>query len=396
MMDNKIFDEVIDRKNTDSLKVDFKQENSLPDSVLPLWVADMDFRAAPCIIEALQQSVDHGIFGYTDIKDDYYQAVSSWFSRRFSWNTQKQWLVVTPGVVYAVATAVRALTEKGDRVLIQTPVYYPFYNVIRDNGRELVENPLIYQDGQYHIDFADFEKKIADNQVKLFILCSPHNPVCRVWTADELKKMGEICHRYGVIVVSDEIHCDFTYSGHVHTIFPEAAPEMYEHCIICTAPSKSFNLAGLQVSNIWIPGEELREKFKAEVKGSGYSVPANLGIKACKAAYRDGEEWFEQCKKYIEENLNYVRAFIRENMPKIKLVEPEGTYFAWLDCSEMGLSAEELDDFIIGQAGLWLDSGKIFGKASEQFQRIVLASPKAIIETAMMKLKTAYDAHFKE
>ena len=219
------FDTIIDRRNTNSLKHDFAKENNLPEDVLPMWVADMDFKAAPCVIEALQKSVDHGIFGYSDTKDDYYDIVVSWFRDHFNWVPEREWLVKTPGVVYALAMAVRALTKEGEAVIIQPPVYYPFYNVIRNNKRQIIESPLVYTDGKYTIDFEDFEKKIKDNDVKLFILCSPHNPVCRVWTKDELQKLGEICKKYDVYVVSDEIHCDFTWEGNPHTVFTQDKPE---------------------------------------------------------------------------------------------------------------------------------------------------------------------------
>lgn len=383
------FDIITDRKNTDSLKHDFAPENNLPSDVLPMWVADMDFKAAPCILEALKTSVEHGIFGYSDTKDDYYEIVASWFEKHFNWQTEKQWLVKTPGIVYALAMAVQATTEKGDSVIIQPPVYYPFYNVIRNNERKIIENTLVYENGKYSIDFEDFEKKIVENNVKLFILCSPHNPVCRVWTKDELKKLGEICNKYNVYVVSDEIHCDFTWDSFEHTVFTIAVPEMKDRTIICTAPSKTFNVAGLQMSNVWIQGEELREKYKKAIDASGYTCPNNLGVVACKAAYKDGEEWAKECKAYIKGNLDYVRTFLKENIPEIKLVEPEGTYFAWLDCSGLGLSGEEIDALIINKAKLWLDSGSIFGEVANKFQRVVLACPREIVVKAMNQLESA-------
>lgn len=389
---DKRFDIVTDRKNTNSLKHDFAVENGLPADVLPMWVADMDFKAPECVIEALQNSVNHGIFGYSDLKDDFFDAVAGWFERQFSWSPERQWLVNTPGVVYALATAVRAYSEKGDGVIIQPPVYYPFYNVIRNNDRKVIESPLVYKDGKYTIDFEDFESKVRDNNVKLFILCSPHNPVCRVWTDAELKRLGEICLKYGLYVVSDEIHCDFTYEGHPHHIFIETVPEMKDKTVMCTAPSKTFNIAGLQTSSIFIPGEETREKFRKEIDVSGYTVPNNMGVVACKAAYNGGEEWYKACWAYIGENLNYVRSFLKENIPEIRLVEPEGTYFAWLDCSGLGLTKDELNDLIINKAKLWLDAGDIFGEIAEQFQRVVLACPRETVVRAMEQLKAAVES----
>ena len=386
------FDAVIDRRNTNSLKYDFAVERGKPADVLPLWVADMDFRAPEPVLEALRHAVEHGIFGYSEVKSEYYAAVSDWFLHRFDWQTKPEWLVKTPGVVFALAMAVRALTQPGDSVLIQPPVYYPFFSVIRDNGRVVVENRLCYQDGRYTIDFVDFEKKLAEHRVKLLLLCSPHNPVGRVWTLEELRKIGELCRKYHVYVVSDEIHCDFAFQEHPHHIFLEAAPELAEQTVICTAPSKTFNLAGLQVSNIWIPDRKLRTAFCKEIDRSGYSQLNTLGLAACQAAYQSGGPWLEQCRHYLRDNLDWLREFLAQNLPQIKLVEPEGTYFAWLDCSALGLRQRELNDLIVRDAKLWLDAGHIFGGEAGQFQRMVLACPKDILRQALLQLKTAIDA----
>lgn len=387
------FDTVIDRQNTNSLKYDFAVERGRPADVLPLWVADMDFRAPEPVLEALRHSVDHGIFGYSDVKADYYDAVSQWFLQRFRWQTQPEWLVKTPGVVFALAMAVRALTQPGDSVLIQPPVYYPFFSVIRDNGRTVIESELVYQHGHYTIDFEDFERKIVEHQVKLFLLCSPHNPVGRVWTLEELQQIGEICLRHDVFVVSDEIHCDFAFEEHPHNIFLSANPRLAEKTIVCTAPSKTFNLAGLQVSNIWIPGKQVRASFLKEIDRSGYSQLNSLGLVACQAAYTSGGEWLEQCRSYLRANLDFLRGFLAEYLPEIQLVEPDGTYFAWLDCSGLGLERRALNDLVINRAKLWLDAGHIFGKNAGQFQRIVLACPKATLEKALLQLKAAIDAY---
>lgn len=383
------FDEIIDRRGTDSLKFDCGPLRGVPDGLLPLWVADMDFRAPDCVLEALKKCVDHGIFGYSEVGDSYAETVAGWFASRFGWKPEKDWLVKTPGVVYALAMAVRALTKPGDAVLIQPPVYYPFYSVVRDNGRVLVENELIYSGGRYSVDFEDFERKIVENRVRIFLLCSPHNPVGRVWTAEELRKMGRICREHGVFVVSDEIHCDFAFPGHRHSVFVQAVPELAERTVICTAPSKSFNIAGLQISNIWIPSEKIRKSFVHEIDASGYSQLNGMGLAACRAAYAGGADWLEQCSAYMRANLDFLREFLRERLPEIRLVEPEGTYFAWLDCSGLGLTREGLGDLIINRAGLWLDSGHIFGAKSEQFQRIVLACPRATLTQALERLESA-------
>lgn len=383
------FDEIIDRRNTNSLKYDFVVERGRPADVLPLWVADMDFRAPELVLDALRKAVDHGIFGYSEVKEDYYGALARWFRSHFGWQTQEEWLVKTPGVVFALAMAVRALTRPGDSVLIQPPVYYPFFSVIRDNGRKVVENCLVYEKGRYSIDFEDFERKIVEQQVNLFILCSPHNPVGKVWTRNELNQIGKICKKHGVFVVSDEIHCDFAFPEHPHTVFLEANPDLSDRTIVCTAPSKTFNLAGLQVSNIWIPNSEVRARFCREIDRSGYSQLNTLGLAACQAAYEGGGEWLDQCRAYMWDNLDFLRRFLAENIPQVKLVEPEGTYFAWLDCSGLGLSRQGLNDLVVNRAKLWLDAGHIFGGGAEQFQRVVLACPKVTLERALRQLEQA-------
>ena len=383
------FDTIIDRKNTNSLKYDFAVERGRPADVLPLWVADMDFRAPEPVLDALHQAVNHGIFGYSEVKSEYYDAVSGWFKNRFGWQPQSEWLVKTPGVVYALAMAVRALTNPGDSVLIQPPVYYPFFSVIRDNDRAVVESELVYHDGRYTIDFEDFERKVIECQVKLFILCSPHNPVGRVWSLEELRRIGEICWKHDVFVISDEIHCDFAFEEHPHHIFLAANPELADCSIVCTAPSKTFNIAGLQISNIWIPNEQIRKKILKEIDRSGYSQLNTLGLVACQSAYASGWPWVKQCRGYLRANLDFLRKFLTEQLPQVKLVEPEGTYFAWLDCSGLGLSKGELNDLIVNRAKLWLDAGHIFGGDAGQFQRVVLACPRATLEQALLRLKSA-------
>ena len=261
--------------------------------------------------------------------------------------------------------------------------------MIRDNGRAVVESGLVYRDGRYAIDFEDFERKASENNVKLFLLCSPHNPVGRVWTLEELRRIGEICKKHNVYVVSDEIHCDFAFEK--HHIFLEANPELAEQTIVCTAPSKTFNLAGLQVSNIWIPSGDIRRAFLKEIDRSGYSQLNSLGLVACQAAYESGGAWLAQCRAYLRDNLDFLRSFLAEQLPEIRLVEPEGTYFAWLDCSGLGLSQRQLDDLIVNRAKLWLDAGHIFGGNGSQFQRVVLACPKATLEQALTRLKAAVE-----
>ena len=383
------FDRVIDRHGTNSLKYDFAAERGHPVDSLPLWVADMDFAAPPCVNEAVHRLADQGIFGYSEVKDAYFNAAAGWFEGHFGWRPEPAWLVKTPGVVFALAMAVRALTQPGDGVIIQTPVYYPFYEVIRENGRRVVENPLLLRNGHYEIDFDGFEALIRQEKIKLFLLCSPHNPTGRVWTKEELKRLGNICERYSVYVVSDEIHCDFAFPGHPHTVFLQAAPELAERTIICNSGSKTFNIAGLQASNIWIPGADTREKFRREIAGTGYSQLNAAGLIAMQAAYEGGGEWHDQCVEYLLGNLAFFRDFLRERLPGLKLIEPEGTYLAWVDFSALGLSDEALDDLIARRARLWLDAGSIFGSACGQYQRFVLACPRSVLSEALERLEGA-------
>ena len=383
------FDEIIDRRNTNSLKYDFAIERNKPSDVLPLWVADMDIKTPFEVREALKKSAEHGIFGYSDVKIEYFNTLHTWFKTKFAWDTKPEWLVKTPGVVFAICTAIRAFTEKGDAVLIQRPVYYPFSLSIKDNERKLVNNPLVYKDGKYEIDFADFEQKIIDNGVKLFILCSPHNPVGRVWSKEELLKIGDICIKHNVLIVADEIHEEFVYEGFKHHVFANLKPEFSDITITCTAPSKTFNLAGLQVSNIFIANAELRHKFKKKIIKTGYCELNAMGLVACQTAYAHGQDWLEKLKVYLAQNLDFTRKFLAEKIPQIKLVEPQGTYLLWLDCSALHLDDKALEDLIINKAKLWLDAGTMFGPEGSGFQRINITCPCATLEKALLKLEAA-------
>lgn len=383
------FDEIIERKNTDSIKHDFAKQRGKPDGILPLWVADMDFRTPTVVIDALVNKSQHGIFGYSESGRDYVEVLQNWFYSNFNWKIHADWLVKTPGVVYAICTAIRALTNKGDAVLIQQPVYYPFSESILINERKLVVNQLVNYGGKYSVDFEDFEDKIIQNGVKLFVLCSPHNPVGRVWIKEELIRLGDICLRHDVTVISDEIHADFVYAGHKHLVFANLKSEFSNITITCTAPTKTFNLAGLQISNIFIENKSIRHKFKEEIKKSGYSQLNIMGITACKAAYSSGREWLTEIKTYLAENLDFVRSFLIERLPMVKLIEPEGTYLVWLDFKELGLNETQLEDLIVNKARLWLDAGEMFGLGGEGFQRINIACPRTILEKALTQLELA-------
>jgi cystathionine beta-lyase len=291
--------------------------------------------------------------------------------------------------VYAICAAIRALTGRGEAVLIQQPVYYPFAESVTVNGRKLVVNELLYQNGRYTIDYADFEEKIRENRVRLFILCSPHNPVGRVWSAEELTRLGEICLRHGVLIVSDEIHADFVYPGQSHSVLAALEPALSACTVTCTAPTKTFNLAGIQISNIIIENWDIRRKFRQEIEKSGYSQANIMGMIACQAAYAGGKEWLTALKAYLFENLAYIRDFLQRNLPRVRLVEPEGSYLVWLDFRELGLDGRQLDNLIVNEAGLWLDSGEMFGLGGEGFQRINIACPRKILGQALLQLKQA-------
>lgn len=384
------FDEVIDRRNTDSLKYDFAARRGMPEDILPLWVADMDFKAPEEVIEALVAKSQHGIFGYSDSREDYFDVLYKWFDDRFDWQIEPNWLVKTPGVVYGVTTAIRALTEAGDGVLIQEPVYYPFKESIEMNNRQVVINELVYEGGKYHIDFHDFEQQIVEKKVKMFVLCSPHNPVGRVWRKEELLQMGDICIKHGVIIVSDEIHADFVYPSHKHYVFADLKESYKDQTITCTAPSKTFNLAALQISNIFIADRRKRHKFRKAIVRGGYSQPNIMGLVACSAAYQYGEPWLEALKAYLKENLDFMRDYLEANIPGAKLVEPEGTYLVWVDVSGVkrfnGLMSKDVDRFIAHDAGVWLDGGTMFGAGGKGFQRFNIACPRATLELALKKI----------
>ncbi|WP_027429998.1 MalY/PatB family protein [Lachnobacterium bovis] len=382
------FDRIINRKDTDCLKYDFAKRRNMPEDVLPFWVADMDFPTTSYVEDVLIERAKHGIFGYSEVGEEYFSALSTWMKEKHNWVVKREWLIKTPGVVYALATAIKAFTNEGDCVLIQQPVYYPFSEVIEDNKRKIISNDLyLGEDNKYHIDFDDFETKIISNKIKLFILCSPHNPVGRVWTKDELLKMGDICLKHGVIVVSDEIHNDFDYENR-HIVFSTLRKEYEDNTIVCTSPSKTFNLASMLISNIFIPNRKNRQLFRKQVEASGISQLSILGLVATQAAYEKGNEWYDAMIKYVKDNIAFVKNYVKTNMPNVKMIDIEGTYLVWLDFTQTGIDVDELDRRIIYEAKLWLDSGKIFGKSGQGFQRINVACPRTLLEEAMNRIKS--------
>jgi cystathionine beta-lyase len=382
------FDKIVDRKNTGSLKHDCALERGMPDGLIPLWVADMDFRTANEIIDALKKTANHGIFGYSEPYREYFGVLKAWISQRFDAEIQREWLIQTPGIVFALANAVKAFSKEGEAVLIQPPVYYPFSEVTLDNNRRLVVNNLVNTDGAYSVDFEDFERKIVENRVKLFLLCNPHNPVGRVFSYSELKRMGEICLKHKVVAVSDEIHANFVYDGRKHISFL-SFPEFFPIAAVCTSPGKTFNLAGLQLSDIFVPDKTLREKFAAEHRKSGYSQLNTFAHAGALAAYKYGGEWLWQVLTYLEKNRDFMKKYVDENIPEIKMQTPEGTYLAWLDFNKIGVPYEKRRETIIGKAGLWLDKGEIFGEAGNGFERLNFACPRSVLERALEGLKNA-------
>ncbi|MBO4351883.1 MAG: pyridoxal phosphate-dependent aminotransferase, partial [Eggerthellaceae bacterium] len=333
----------------------------------------------------------HGIFGYTEPGPDYFAALDSWCLQRYGWHIAQDEVIVTPGVVFALAMAVKAFTEPGDAVIIQQPVYYPFSFVVTENGRTLVNAQLAYDGQRYSMDFAELEHLIEESNAKLIILCNPHNPVGRAWTAAELEQLGEVCLRHGVVVVSDEIHMDFVRPGHEHVPFATLNERFAQNCVACTSASKTFNLAGLQVANIVIPNESLRRAFRNEVIASGYSQPNTLGMVATKTAYEHGGPWLDELKSYLEGNWSLLANTIEQRTPELKLIEAESTYLAWIDCSSLGFDAAGLERFIEDEAGLWLDCGYVFGAGGDQFIRINIATQRSYLERALDQLASAVE-----
>jgi cystathionine beta-lyase len=384
------FDTIVNRKNTRSSKHDNPVKLTGSESILPLTVGDMDFPLPEEVLEYIRKRIDHGIFGYTDSSDEYFKAVSDWMVKRHNWQVDEEWLVKTPGVVFAMAMAIQAFTKPGDGVIIQEPVYHLFASMINKNGRKVINNPLIlHSDNRYYMDLDDFERKVKENNVKLFFFCSPHNPIGRVWTKEELKELGKICQREEIIVVSDEIHQDFVFDGHNHYVFSELSEELSQQTITCTAPSKSFNLAGLQVSNIFIPNPKLRREFSNQMETTGYETLNTLGLAACEGAYRDGGQWFDQLLDYICGNLLFIKEFLAKRVPQIKLMPSDGTYMAWLDVRELNLSLEEQKDLIIKKADIWLDPGTKFGESGIGFWRMNVACSRLFLQEALCRLENA-------
>jgi aminotransferase, class I/II len=368
------FDKTIDRRATNSYKWD-----SAPGGVLPMWVADMDFRTAPAIIDALQKRVAHGIFGYTRVPDAYYDAVTSWFSRRHGWDIDREWIIYTSGVVPAVSAVIKALTVPGDKVIVQTPVYNCFFSSIRNNGCEIVSNPLRRTADTYEMDFDALERCAADPRAKVMLLCNPHNPAGRVWTPDELTRLGNICLRNGVTVVADEIHCELVYQGFKYTPFASLSDAFLHRSVTCVSPSKAFNIAGLQIANIVAFDNDLRSRIDKAININEVCDVNPFGVAATIAAYNEGEEWLNQLVDYLHGNYEAMAEFCRRELPEFPITRLEGTYLVWMDCSSLGMPSDALEHALLDDARLWLNAGTMYGAEGEGYMRWNIACPRSVM-----------------
>lgn len=376
------FDEPIDRRDTNS----YKWDSLDMEHVIPLWVADMDFKTAPCIIEALKKRVEHGVFGYTKVPDAYYQATIDWFSRRHNWDFTPSDIIYTSGVVPAISAIIKALTNPGDKVIIQTPVYNCFFSSIRNNGCVASENELIYKDNTYYIDFDDLEKRAADPGAKLLLLCNPHNPSGRVWTYNELSRIFDICKRNNVIVISDEIHCELVYPPFVYIPFCSISEEAASCSVACVSPSKSFNIAGLQIANIICRDEDMRKRIDKAININEVCDVNPFGVLATIAAYNEGEAWLAELLDYLQRNYEFLVNFFNEQLPDFPIVKLEGTYLVWMDCRHLGISSVELEEKLIREGAVWLNPGSMYGAAGDGFMRINIACQRSRLEEGLNRL----------
>lgn len=385
------FDTVVDRMKSSSVKWDGAEALFGEKDLLPLWVADMDFIVPEEVSKAVADKAAHGIFGYTIREESYYQSIIDWMKTRHDWTIEKEWICHSPGVVTALSLAVQAYTNPGDKVIVQPPVYYPFMKVTETNGREVVFNPLVNHNGTYEMDFENLVSKI-DESVKLLMLCNPHNPGGFVWKKEDLQRLGEICMEHGILVISDEIHSDLVFKKGSHIPFASLSEQFAQHSITCTAPSKTFNLAGLQTSNIIIPNEELREKFAAETERNAIGMPNSFGPIATEAAYTYGGEWLDEVMSYVEGNLKFITDYFAEYVPALKVLPLEATYLAWIDCTALEMTPEELETFFLSKAHVALNQGKVFGPGGEGFVRMNLACSRSIVEKAAKQIKDAVES----
>ena len=382
------FDRIIERRNTSSVKWDLADDIFGGRDLLPMWVADMDFTSPPAVIDALRERANHGIFGYTAASESYYKSVIDWMRRRHGWDIRKEWIHFTPGVVPALGLLLQTYARSGDEIIVQRPVYYPFMRVIKDCGCQVVNNPLLYENGRYCMDMDDLERKIKRRKVRAVILCSPHNPVGRVWTHEELHSFLRICVERNILVISDEIHGDLMLGG--RTFIPLASlcdDSMMRKVITCTSPSKTFNLAGLHAANIIIPDEYLSREFRTTLEKNGIQGPNAFGAVACEAAYNGGDEWLDELLLYLKGNLDFMRKFIIERIPYVRMVEPEGTYLVWLHFQSLDVEADEIMRLLVRDGGIALDPGTLFGREGTGFMRINIGCPRSILADAMQRIE---------
>ena len=384
------FDEIIDRRQSDSVKWATGRVFG-DEAILPLWVADMDFRAPQAVIEALRARVEHGVFGYTMPGAGLHQAVMDWLSRRHGWPVEKSWITFTPGVVPAINLALLAFTQPGDKVIIQPPVYYPFFNVVNNNGRQLIENPLIEEDGFYRMDFDGLERQMCDPRARMLILCSPHNPVGRVWRVEELTRLAELCLKHHILLISDEIHHDLVFRPHRHIPVATLSQEAARNTVTLLAPSKTFNLAGLHTSVTVIADEQLRRRFTSAQDNIGVGHTTIFGALALETAYAQGEGWLEEVLAYLEGNLDFITGFLAARLPGVKMRKPEGTYLAWLDFRGLNLGPEELNKRLLKDARVGLNDGGMFGAGGQGFQRVNVGCPRATLAQALERMAAVLD-----
>ena len=377
------FDKIIPRRGTNSVKWDVAKE----DGVIPMWVADMDFQAAPCIRQALKERMDHGVSGYTLVPNSYYESIISWFDRRHQWHIERDWIIYTSGVVPAISAIIKALTEPGDKVLVQTPVYNCFFSSIRNNGCTTAENALVRKGNSYEIDFDDFEKQAADEKTKVFLLCNPHNPAGRVWTPDELNRMNDICLKHGVKVIADEIHCELVMPGYKFTPFAAVSKACQDNCITTNSPTKSFNIAGLQIANIITNNDTIKRKIDRAININEVCDVNPFGVIALQAAYNEGESWIDQLNLYLWENYKVLKDFFQEHLPKLKVLKLEGTYLVWIDISATGLKADELTNELLQHGKVMVNSGTMYGKTTgADYLRLNIAMPRSLMLEALQRI----------
>lgn len=383
------FDTEPDFAGTLSKKWEFRRELCGREDVIPMWIADMDFQTAPAVTAALERRAAAGIYGYAGVPQSYGEAVVQWYEQKHGWSIAPESIVQVTGIVPALHIAAEAFSDEGDAVLLQTPVYHPFYRVARKMRRRIVENPLVRSDDGYAVDFADLERKLQQERPKLFFLCNPQNPLGKVFSRGELLRIGRLCGQYGTIVVADEIHSDIVYREARHVPYGTLPEELTQQAVICTAPSKTFNIAGLRNSNIVIPSARLREAFLGAKEYFGYPGTGPFPLIACEAAYRQGGEWQAAVMEYIEANRDFALEFLQRELPEATAHRPQGTYFLWLDCRSLGMGTKELEAFLLEKARVWFNQGHIFGRAGEGFVRMNIACPRRTLERALQQMKSA-------